>query len=299
MANEVVSQTGPTGGLTTVTRATPTQRTSVLLNIWRNPIGALGMAIVLVVLILALGASVFAPFPPNAEAGKPLQPPDSQYLMGTDEFGRDVFSRIIFGSRISLYVGLVSTSIALVLGASLGLLAGFRRGWFDAIAMRLMDVIFAFPSIVLAIAITGLLGPSLTNAMIAIGIVYVPQFARVARGPTLSVVEHEYVQAARVIGAGELRIIARHVLPNVLAPILVQMTLALSTAILAEGTLSFLGLGTQPPDPSWGTMLSTGRKFMETAPWVAVYPGIAIMLAVLGFNLAGDGLRDILDPELS
>ena len=298
MANELVSHTGPTSDLTTVRRADTARRGSVLLHLRRNPIGALGVAIVLVVLVLALGASVFAPFPPNAEAGKPLQPPDSQYLMGTDEFGRDVFSRIIFGSRISLYVGLVSTSIALALGASLGLLAGFRGGWFDAITMRLMDVIFAFPSIVLAIAITGLLGPSLTNAMIAIGIVYVPQFARVARGPTLSVVEHEYVHAARAVGAGELRIIARHVLPNVLAPILVQVTLALSTAILAEGTLSFLGLGTQPPDPSWGTMLSTGRKFMETAPWVAVYPGIAIMLAVLGFNLAGDGLRDILDPEL-
>jgi peptide/nickel transport system permease protein len=298
MANELVSHTGPTSDLTTVSRAASARRGSALLHLRRNPIGALGVAIVLVVVVLALGASVFAPFPPNAEAGKPLQPPDSQYLMGTDEFGRDVFSRIIFGSRISLYVGLISTSIALALGASLGLLAGFRGGWFDAITMRLMDVIFAFPSIVLAIAITGLLGPSLTNAMIAIGIVYVPQFARVARGPTLSVVEHEYVQAARAVGAGELRIIARHVLPNVLAPILVQVTLALSTAILAEGTLSFLGLGTQPPDPSWGTMLSTGRKFMETAPWVAVFPGIAIMLAVLGFNLAGDGLRDILDPEL-
>jgi peptide/nickel transport system permease protein len=299
MANQVLRESESASSVVSGSRAAPTLRASVLLNIRRNPIGALGLAVVLVVLVLALGASLFAPFPPNAEAGKPLQPPDGVYLMGTDEFGRDVFSRIIFGSRISLYVGLVSTSIALVLGASLGLLAGFRGGWFDAITMRVMDVIFAFPSIVLAIAITGLLGPSLTNAMIAIGIVYVPQFARVARGPTLSVVEHEYIQAARAIGAGELRIIVHHVLPNVLAPILVQVTLALSTAILAEGTLSFLGLGTQPPDPSWGTMLSTGRKFMETAPWVAVYPGIAIMLAVLGFNLAGDGLRDLLDPELS
>jgi len=299
MADDVASRPEPARGVTSGSRAGPTMRASVIRGLRRNPIGALGLLIVLTLLILAIGAPVLAPFPPNADAGVPLQAPGGPYVMGTDEFGRDVLSRIIFGSRISLYVGLVSTSIALLLGASLGLLAGFRGGWFDAITMRVMDVIFAFPSIVLAIAITGLLGPSLTNAMIAIGIVYVPQFARVARGPTLSVVEHEYVQAARVIGAGELRIIARHVLPNVLAPILVQVTLSLSTAILAEGTLSFLGLGTQPPDPSWGTMLSTGRKFMETAPWVAVYPGLAIMLAVLGFNLAGDGLRDVLDPELN
>ncbi len=197
-----------------------------------------------------------------------------------------------------MYVGVVSVGIALGIGGTLGLIAGYFGGWLDNLLMRLMDVMFAIPSLVLAIAITGILGPSLRNAMIAIGLVYTPNFARVARGPVLSVIQHEYIAAARAIGARDWRIIARHVLPNVTAPLVVQTTLSLSTAILAEAVLSFLGLGTQPPEPSWGTMLGTGRKFMETAPWVAVFPGAAIMLAVLGFNLLGDGLRDALDPRL-
>lgn len=263
-----------------------------------NLIGTLGLGIVLAVIVVAAAADLLAPFDPNIEAARPLQAPSTTNLMGTDEFGRDVLSRIVYGARVSLYVGLVATGIALLAGASVGLVAGYRGRLFDAIVMRLMDVLFAFPALILAIAITGLLGPSLTNAMIAIGIVYTPVFARVARGPTLSVVQLDYVQAARALGAGDLRIVLRHVLPNVAAPIIVQTTLSLSTAILSEGALSFLGLGTQPPDPSWGTMLSGGRKFMEIAPWVAVYPGLAIMIAVLGFNLAGDGLRDVLDPEL-
>ncbi|MCC6176570.1 MAG: ABC transporter permease [Chloroflexi bacterium] len=264
----------------------------------KNPLGVVGAALILLLLLVALLAGVLAPFDPVAQIARRLTAPNDVYLLGTDEFGRDVLSRIIYGSRISLYVGVVSVGIALAVGGTLGLIAGYFGGWIDNVIMRFMDVMFAIPSLVLAIAITGILGPNLRNAMIAIGIVYTPTFARVARGPVLSVVQHEYVQAARTVGARDWRIIFRHVLPNVTAPIIVQTTLSLSTAILAEAVLSFLGLGTQPPEPSWGTMLGTGRKFMETAPWIAVFPGVAIMLAVLGFNLLGDGLRDALDPRL-
>jgi peptide/nickel transport system permease protein len=264
----------------------------------RNPLGVVGALLIGLLLLAALLADVIAPYDPVAQLGRRLTAPNEVYRLGTDEFGRDVLSRIIHGSRISLYVGVVSVGIALGIGGTLGLIAGYFGGWLDNLIMRIMDVMFSIPSLVLAIAITGILGPSLRNAMIAIGIVYTPTFARVARGPVLSVVQHEYIQAARTIGAMDWRIIARHVLPNVTAPLIVQTTLSLSTAILAEAVLSFLGLGTQPPEPSWGTMLGTGRKFMETAPWVAVFPGVAIMLAVLGFNLLGDGLRDALDPRL-
>ncbi len=265
----------------------------------RTPQGLLGSLIVAAVALAALAGPFLAPHDPEAfHITARFKGPGADYWLGTDQFGRDILSRIIHGSRISLYVGVVSVGIALGIGGTLGLIAGYFGGWIDNVIMRLMDVMFSIPSLVLAIAITGILGPNLRNAMIAIGIVYTPTFARVARGPVLSVVQHEYIQAARTIGARDWRIIAQHVLPNVTAPIIVQTTLSLSTAILAEAVLSFLGLGTQPPEPSWGTMLGTGRKFMETAPWVAVFPGLAIMLAVLGFNLLGDGLRDALDPRL-
>lgn len=264
----------------------------------KNPIGTLGLLIVVAVVILALGADVLAPYSPTAQLGTRLTPPNTQYLLGTDEFGRDILSRLIYGARISLYVGIVSVGIAFVTGTTLGIVAGFYRSWVDTVIMRLVDIVFAFPSVILAIAISGILGPSLTNAMIAIGIVYAPTFARVARGPVLSVMQEEYIQAARTIGVPNRRIMIRHVLPNITAPLIVQTTLSFSTAILTEAALSFLGLGTQPPQPSWGTMLGTGQQYMVLAPWVAVYPGVAIMVAVLGFNLLGDGLRDILDPSL-
>jgi peptide/nickel transport system permease protein len=263
----------------------------------RYPIGFLGAAIVLLVVLLAVTADVITPYDPAWQVDERLTPPNPDYVLG--EFGRDVYSRIIYGARISLYVGMVSVVfIALPIGVTLGVVAGYFRGWVDNLVSRVVDVMFAFPSIILAIVIVGILGPSLTNAMVAIGIVYAPTFARVARGSTLAVANLDYVMASRTIGARHGRIIFRHVLPNIAAPLIVQTTLALSTAILAEAALSFLGLGTQPPTPSWGTMLGTGRRYMELAPWVAIYPGLAIMVAVLGFNLAGDGLRDALDPRL-
>jgi peptide/nickel transport system permease protein len=265
----------------------------------RYPIGFLGAAIVLLVLLLAVTADVITPYDPAWQVDERLMPPNADYVLGLDEFGRDVYSRIIYGARISLYVGMVSVvCIALPIGVTLGVVAGYFRGWVDNLVSRVVDVMFAFPSIILAIVIVGILGPSLTNAMVAIGIVYAPTFARVARGSTLAVANLDYVMASRTIGARHGRIIFRRILPNIAAPLIVQTTLALSTAILAEAALSFLGLGTQPPTPSWGTMLGTGRRYMELAPWVAIYPGVAIMIAVLGFNLAGDGLRDALDPRL-
>ena len=280
------------------TRVGPSRLTRLKRVAAKNPLGMVGAMLILLLLFAAALADLIAPHDPVSQLARRLTAPNDLYVLGTDEFGRDVLSRIIHGSRISLYVGVVSVGIALGIGGTLGLIAGYFGGWIDNLIMRLMDVMFSIPSLVLAIAITGILGPSLRNAMIAIGIVYTPTFARVARGPVLSIVQLEYIQAARTIGARDWRIIAQHVLPNVTAPIIVQTTLSLSTAILAEAVLSFLGLGTQPPEPSWGTMLGTGRKFMETAPWVAVFPGVAIMLAVLGFNLLGDGLRDALDPRL-
>lgn len=268
---------------------------NALLSQW---IGLLGLFLVLSFVIMAVAAPLLAPYDPISQPGGQLEPPSATYLLGTDEFGRDILSRIIYGARVSLQVGIISVGIALLIGGTMGLVSGYYRGMTDAIIGRIVDIMFAFPTIILIIAISGVLGPSLTTAMIAIGIVYAPIFARIVRGPTLSVMQQQYVEAANAIGAGRIRMMTRYVLPNIAAPIIVQATLAFSTAILSEATLSFLGLGTQPPDASWGIMLGTGRRFMELAPWVAIYPGVAIALAVLGWNLLGDALRDALDPQL-
>jgi peptide/nickel transport system permease protein len=265
---------------------------------WRNPIGLVGAAIVLLTVLVALLAPVISPFPPSAQGFGRLMPPSAAHWMGTDELGRDQLSRIIYGARVSLQVGAVSVALALVAGACVGVLAGFYRGWLDDWLMRGVDIVFAFPGLVLAIVIAGLLGPSRTNAMIAIGILYAPAFARVIRGSVLAVMADSYIEAARVVGASDARMMLRHLLPNIMAPIIVLTTIYLSTAILSEAALSFLGLGTQPPEPSWGGMLNAARRFMELAPWLAIFPGGAIMLVVLGFNFLGDGLRDILDPRI-
>jgi peptide/nickel transport system permease protein len=233
-----------------------------------------------------------------SQAARRLSAPSAAHPLGTDELGRDELSRIIHGAQVSLQVGLVSVVIALVVGTATGVAAGFYGGAVDAVSMRTIDIMFAFPGLVLAIVIAGLLGPSRTNAMIAIGIVYAPAFARVVRGSTLGVLGLPYVEAARSLGVSDGRIVRRHLLPNIMAPLIVLTTVYLSTAILTEAALSFLGLGTQPPEPSWGGMLNAARSYMERAPWLAIAPGLAIMIVVLGFNFLGDGLRDVLDPQL-
>ena len=264
----------------------------------RSPVVAIGASLIIVVVLVALVAPVIAPRNPVSQIAQPLLMPGGAYPAGTDELGRDELSRLIYGARVSLYVGVLAVSIALALGATSGIIAGFYGGWVDNVLMRAMDILFSLPAIVLAIAITSILKPSLTNAMIAIGIVYAPTFARIARGPTLAVVNLAYIEAARAVGLPNWHIMLRHVLPNVSAPLIVQTTVSLSTAILTEAALSFLGLGTQPPTASWGLMLSAARQYMLIDPWIAVLPGVAIALTVLGFNLLGDGLRDTLDPRI-
>ena len=265
---------------------------------WRNPIGIAGALIVVGTVVIAIGAPLIAPFDPDAQEAKRLLGPSWTNLMGTDELGRDTFSRIVFGARVSLQVGIVSVLVALLVGSLLGVLAGFYGGALDAWTMRLVDILFAFPGLILAIVIAGLLGPSRNNAMIAIGVVFAPAFARVIRGSVLGVMSEPYVEAGRVIGATNVRLVRLHLLPNIMAPLIVMTTVYLSSAILAEAGLSFLGLGTQPPEPSWGGMLNNARKYMEINSWMAIFPGLAIMIVVLGLNFLGDGLRDVLDPRM-
>lgn len=265
----------------------------------RNRVAPIGFVIIFTSVVIAATAPAIVPHDVRAMSPEDaLSPPGGRYLFGTDEFGRDVFSRVLMGSRVSLVVAFLSVLTAVAMGASVGLAAGYYGGWWDSVSMRVMDIVFAFPAILLAIAIMAVLGTSLFNLVIAIGIVYTPQFARVARAAALGVRSLEFIDAARALGMGNARIVWRHVIPNVMAPMIVQISLSLSLAILSESALSFLGLGTRPPTPSWGNMLSDGRQLIELAPWNAVFPGLAIMIVVLGFNLLGDGLRDLLDPRL-
>jgi peptide/nickel transport system permease protein len=265
----------------------------------RSRTGLIGALVLVIVIAGALFAGFISPFSPTRQDFRvERQPPSLQHLMGTDEFGRDVLSRVIWGAQASLEAGAVAATIALIVGVSLGMLAAFYGGRADNVIMRVMDVVLAFPYILLAIAVVAILGPGLVNAMIAIGIVYVPHYARVARGSVLSVRSRDYVDAARALGAGDSRIMLQHVLPNTLAPIIVQTTLSVGTAIIDTAGLSFLGLGTQPPTPDWGNMLSAGRSYVIDSPWIATFPGIAILVTVLAFNLMGDALRDAFDPRL-
>jgi peptide/nickel transport system permease protein len=274
-------------------------RKTTLGHLLRYPSARIGLALVLIYVIVAIFATVLAPYSPIEQHAKDrLFAPGTTYLLGTDEFGRDILSRLMHGATNSLRVAILSVAFACAVGTTLGTIAGYVGGLLDNVIMRIMDLFFAFPAILLALAIVAALGPGAGNTILAIASVYTPIFARVARAPVLSLKEMEFVQAARATGDRSPRILLRHILPNTLAPIIVQISLALSWAMLTEAALSFLGLGTIPPAPSWGSMLSDSRRMMEIAPWMAIFPGLAIMFGVLGFNLLGDGLRDALDPRL-
>ncbi len=268
-------------------------------GLFRQRLALTGLALVVLFAVIAIVGSRVAPYGFSEQHVRDrLQPPGGAYVLGTDEFGRDILSRLLFGAAISFQVGVISVGISGVAGVLLGLLAGYRGGWLDAVLSLVMDVVFAFPAILLAIAIIAMLGSSLPNVMLAIGIVNTPTFMRVVRGSTLSLRRSTYVEAAISLGAPTLRVLARHVFPNLAAPLIVLASLNFAFAVLAEASLAYLGLGNKPPSPSWGSMVSGSYGFLEIAPWAALFPGMAIALTVLGFNLLGDGVRDALDPRL-
>ncbi|MDF1522216.1 MAG: ABC transporter permease [Trueperaceae bacterium] len=257
-----------------------------------------GGSIVLLLAVVAVFGAALAPYAPVAmDFTARFAPPSWAHPFGTDDFGRDLFSRVLHSAAVSFQVAFIAVGISGTVGVALGVLAGYLGGWLDEVIMRAMDVAFAFPAVLLAITVMAVLGRGVENAMIAIAIVYVPIFARVTRGAVISVRGREFVTAARALGTSHVRIMVAHVLPNAAGPILVQTSLSLAFAILAEAALSFFGLGTQPPDPSWGRLLAEGRAYLGQAPWMGIFPGLAIIAAVLGFNLLGDGLRDVLDPR--
>ena len=263
-----------------------------------RPAAVLGFVVIALFILAAVAAPLIAPFDPVATSWTAIRKaPSMQHWMGTDENGRDVLSRVVFGARASLLAGVVSVLIAAGVGVPVGLLAGFAGGRVDAAIGRVIDAMLACPFLILAIALAAFLGPALTNAMVAIGVTAAPVFARVSRSATMDTMTLDYVEAARAVGNPPWRVALRHVAPNIIPPVLVQATLAVALAIIAEASLSFLGLGQQPPAPSWGSMLNSAQRFLTQAPWLAVFPGAAIFLAVLAFNLVGDGLRDALDPR--
>jgi peptide/nickel transport system permease protein len=288
-------------GITTATAAAPANVTP-----WRRAVrrlvnrrGAMvGAVVVLFFVLVAVAAPLIAPYEPVATSWSAVRkPPSFEHWFGTDEIGRDVLSRVIFGARASLLAGVVSVCISLACGVPIGLVSGYVGGFLDGLLMRITDALLACPFLILAIALAAFLGPSLTNAMIAIGISAMPAFIRLTRAQVLNAKVEDYVEAARAVGNPHYRIVLRHILPNILGPIMVQATLAIAAAIIAEASLSFLGLGQQPPAPSWGSMLNTAKNFLDQAPWMAMWPGAAIFSVVLAFNLFGDGLRDALDPR--
>lgn len=265
---------------------------------FRHRSAVIGSVLVLIFIILAILAPVITPYDYTEPSADALAAPSAEHWFGTDDLGRDIFTRIVYGSRISLWVGFISIAGSIVVGSLLGLLAGYYGKWQDTLISRLFDIMLAFPSILLAIAIVAMLGPGLNNALIAIAIINIPTFGRLMRSRVLSVKAEDFVLAARAIGMKNSRILWNHILPNCWTPIMVQGTLSFATAVIEVAALGFLGLGAQPPDPEWGTMLSDARDYLQLAPWTMVFPGVAIMITVLGFNLLGDGLRDIFDPRM-
>jgi peptide/nickel transport system permease protein len=270
-----------------------------LARLRRNPgavVGAVGLVVLVLIAIFAPALSSHDPL--EMIPRERLQPPNPQHWLGTDIFGRDILTRLMYGARISLVVGVISVTISVLIGVSMGLTAGYYGGWIDTLTMRLIDVMLAFPGILLALAIVAIMGPGLLNVMIAVGVAAVPTYARVVRGAVLSTKQNAYVDAALVVGCGHFRVLAFHILPNVLAPIIVIATLRVGSAIITGAALSFLGLGAQPPTPEWGAMLTEGRNYLRAAWWITTFPGLAIMITVLSMNLVGDGLRDALDPRM-
>jgi len=276
--------------------ATPAQR--ALRRLWRRRGAMVGLVIVTFFVLIALFAPLVAPYDPIATSWSAVRKaPSLAYWFGTDEIGRDVLSRVVWGARASLMAGLLSVSISMALGIPIGLLAAYLGGWTDSLVSRFTDAMLAVPFLILAIALSAFLGPSLGNAMIAIGVSATPVFIRLTRAQVMQIKVEDYVEAARAVGNPHWRIALRHILPNVMPPLIVQATLSIAAAVIAEASLSFLGLGQQPPAPSWGSMLNTAKNYMDNAPWMAVWPGMSIFLLVLSFNLLGDGLRDALDPR--
>jgi peptide/nickel transport system permease protein len=280
-------------------RASPGPLQAALRELRRNRAATVGVLLLLTLVLVALLGPYLVPYSPiRPTPAEALEPPSLKHWMGTDEIGRDILSRVLAGAALSLQMGLVSTSVSLVAGVALGLLAGYRGGWVGVVVMRTVDVMLAMPGLLLALAIVAGLGPSFVNVMLGVGIAGIPRFTRVIRGCVLSARENVYVEAARVIGCGGFRISVRHILPNVFAPALVLATVYVGSAILTAASLSFLGMGAQPPTPEWGLMLSKGRDYLRTAWWISTFPGLAIMVTVLAINVLGDGLRDALDPRL-
>ena len=270
---------------------------NTLRDLWRDPMGKIGIVGLFLLIVVALFAPYIAPYPYD-QIGMKFQAPSAEHLFGTDKFGRDILSRVIYGARVSLEVGIIAVGIGAVCGYLLGLLAGYFERWVDRVIMCVMDILFAFPSILLAIFISAVLGKGIGPTMVAIGIVNIPVFCRTVRAAVISAKGLEYVQNARSVGVKTWPLLVRHISPNVVAPFTVQATLALSSAILTEASMSFLGLGIQPPDPSWGSMLSEARADMIRAPWSALSPLLCIVVTILVFNILGDALRDVLDPKL-
>ena len=267
-------------------------------DLWRDPMARVCIVGIFLIILTAVLAPVIAPYQPDHMIAAPKSAPAKDYLFGTDNYGRDIFSRVIYGARVSLWVGLIAVGIGAGAGYVVGMIAGYFEGWTDTVIMRIMDILFAFPSILLAILISTVLGRGLGATMVAIGIVNIPVFARTVRASVIAAKGLEYVKNAQSVGVKTVYVLIRHISPNVIAPFTVQSTLALSGAILTEAAMSFLGLGIQPPDPSWGSMLSEARAFMEQAPWMVIFPTIFIVITILLFNVLGDSLRDVLDPKL-
>jgi peptide/nickel transport system permease protein len=276
------------------------RRTRIRRRFLRRPMAVAGLTLAVLFTLTAILAPVIAPYDPgHTDFAAPLAGPSAQHLLGTDELGRDTFSRLVYGARASMQVGLLATLLAMLVGVPLGLIAGYFRGWSDPVISRVTDVMLSFPFIVTAVGLAAIFGPSLTNATIALGFAAMPGIVRVTRGETLALREEDYVRAAVANGAGDVTILRRHILPNLTSTLLVQATITIPLAILGEALLSFLGLGVQPPTPSWGVMLAAAQPLLDRAPMLAIFPGVAVALATLAFNLLGDGLRDVLDPRMT